>query len=172
MIDLSDTVYIGRITKKHGVRGQVILESDLLADNEDIELEQVFILIEGKPVPFFLEELRPKAANTFIITLTFMDSEEEAQGIIGWNVHANVKAVTSSQTNEYLQWLTYEIFTGKDQKLGVIKNIQSPDTNPLFEVETDTGDTRLIPAHPDMIKSVNRRQKRIIVTLPQGFDEL
>ncbi|NBC82240.1 MAG: hypothetical protein GVY19_02550 [Bacteroidetes bacterium] len=172
MIDLSDKIRIGRILKKHGVQGQVILESDLLADYEEMRPELVFIIIDGKPVPFFLDECRDKTANTFIIGLEFIKSKEEAEEIIGCEVFTTMDKRFSQQSNSSFQYLGYEVFTSDKLKVGLIKNLETPDINPLFKVERENGEMILIPAHPDMIVSANKRKKRLVIKLPDGFDEI
>jgi len=172
MIDLSDKIAIGRIIKKHGVHGQVVLESDLLSDAEEFELELVYIIIDGKPVPFFIEEFRSKTHNTFILKLKFVDSEKDALELNGNMVHAAKSGIRASVDNTSLSLIGFRLYSHEEEFLGVISDIETPDINPLFVVNLPDGSEHLYPAHSDFMVSVDTESKVIIIQLPEGFDRI
>ena len=67
---------IGFTKKCHGVKGElkVIVEEKYLEDF--INTTAIFLMIKGKPVPFFVEKIR--SGNDLILKLEDIDSKETA----------------------------------------------------------------------------------------------
>ncbi|MHB1277757.1 MAG: ribosome maturation factor RimM [Bacteroidia bacterium] len=87
MLRLEDCRLIGRIGKPHGHAGAVKLE--LLPDLEtDLNInEPVFLIIEGKPVPFYMEECN-EAAHPPILHFEDLKSIDQARKLTGFEVFA------------------------------------------------------------------------------------
>lgn len=168
MIDLSNKVRLGSILKTHGVHGELVLESKIITDTEIIEL--VFLEIEGKPVPFFIDTIREKSNQTYIIHFDAVNSESQADLLVHSNVFADETVLPQDNNNGYrpAMFEGYQLSNQQKQIIGAIQVVHESETNPLFEVCIQKQHV-LVPAHPDLIIAVNHRKKSIQLHIPEGL---
>ena len=79
MIRLSEIAEVGRFNKPHGIKGEISVSINTDIDLNDVKC--VIVPIDGIFVPFFLQTVRPKTADTSLITIDGIDSEEKAQDL-------------------------------------------------------------------------------------------
>jgi 16S rRNA processing protein RimM len=172
MLDISDKNYLGKILKVHGVSGEVILQSKALASFEEIEMELVFLLIEGKPVPFFISSFRPKSTETFIVAFDYINTPKQALDIVNATVYADERL--SDKLNEssgFYKYIGYTVYDQNNKNLGVIQEILESTANPLFSIVQDNKES-LIPASEDFILKSYRRKKALHMHIPEGLLDL
>ena len=56
--------------------------------------------------------------------------------------------------------------------VGEIVSVDDSTINLLFEIKTETGGERLIPANENLIKGIDKAQRTIEVEIPDGLLEL
>ena len=172
MIKKEDTYPIGRITKAHGLKGEVVFnfEDDIF---DRVECPYLICEVEGILVPFFMEEYRFKTDSSALMKFEDIDSVEQAQRLLGSEVYFENKYIEEGDADEVS--LNYFIgFTIKDTDgatIGTITGIDDQTENWLFHVETVNADV-LIPAHEDFIIEINHKDKIIEMDLPEGLLDL
>lgn len=172
MIRKEDTYPIGRITKPHGLKGEVVFtfEDDIF---DRTECPYLICEIDGILVPFFMEEYRFKSDSSALVKFEDIDSIDQAQQLIGSEVFFENKYVEEGDAEEVS--LNYFIgFTVTDTDgttIGTITGIDDQTENWLFRVETPSADV-LIPAHEDFIMDINHQDKTIEMDLPEGLLDL
>ncbi|MDR1601690.1 MAG: ribosome maturation factor RimM [Tannerella sp.] len=173
MIRKEDLFQIGRFLKPHGIKGELTLLTDC-----DI-LEQVkspFFVCEmdGIPVPFFTENCRPKGNASVLVKIENVDDETAARRFAGLAVYypRPAPAGDCAQKDEsWSQWKGYVIESNGFGELGVIADVDETTVNTLLHVDCQ-GKKMLIPAVDKWICSVDRREKRLTMSLPEGLTEL
>lgn len=172
MLDISDKVFLGKILKTHGISGDIILQSKTLSAFEDINLELVFIVIDGKPVPFFIQQIRPKSNETFIIQFDHIKSIQQAREICGCEVYADEDLSQEiDQQDGLFKFIGYTLLDHSKNEVGVIHDVIDQTSNILFRVLKDNREW-LIPASDDLIIKSSRRKKTLIMQIPDGLLEL
>ena len=172
MIKKEDTYPIGRITKTHGLKGEVVFnfEDDIF---DRTESPYLICEVDGILVPFFMEEYRFKTDSTALVKFEDIDSVEKAQTLLGSEVYFENKYIEDGNAEEVS--LNYFIgFTIKDTDgnvIGTITGIDDQTENWLFQVETPNADV-LIPAHEDFITDIHHKDKTIEMNLPEGLLDL
>lgn len=172
MIRKEDTYPIGRITKAHGLKGDVVFnfEDDIF---DRVECPYLICEVDGILVPFFMEEYRFKTDSSALVKFEDIDTADQAQQLVGSEVYFENKFVEEGDAEEVS--LNYFIgFTINDtdgQTIGTIRGIDDQTENWLFQVETPTGNV-LIPAHEDFITDINHKDKTIEMNLPEGLLDL
>ncbi|WPC11379.1 hypothetical protein LEQ05_03310 [Riemerella anatipestifer] len=63
-----DCYFLGKITRKHGLSGNVILKLDTDQPEFYNKLESIFVEINGLLVPFFIEKQQWQKSDSKIIT--------------------------------------------------------------------------------------------------------
>lgn len=173
MIDLSDCIELGTITKTHGVHGQVILRLNNLQFEDIIKMEQVFIEIDGLPVPFFIIETSQKSREAVILSIEDIITGEKATELIDSKVFIQKnslnKTVDPSLHSKML--LGYEVVDINHGRLGVLDDIIDFQMNPLFRILNDKKEI-LLPVHHEFVLEIDDKKKKIIVSTPPGLTDL
>ena len=172
MIRKEDTYPIGRITKAHGLKGEVVFnfEDDIF---DRVECPYLICEVDGILVPFFIEEYRFKTDSSALMKFEDIDSVEQAQRLLGSEVYFENKYIEKGDAEEVsLNYFIGFTLTDTDgHTIGKIIGIDDQTENWLFEVETNASNV-LIPAHEDFITDINHKNKTIKMNLPEGLLDL
>ena len=154
MIREEDVYRIGKIGKPHGVNGEVtMMFSDDVFDR--VDAEYVVLMLDGILVPFFFEEYRFRTDETAIVKFCDIDTQEQDSGD---------DDISLSELNGFK--LIDHIY---NKVVGTIYGIDDSTQNILFEVKTESGDELLIPASPELIRSIDAEEHTINMELPEGL---
>lgn len=162
---------LGFISKPHGVTGGATVRTDSDIDDEIFETEWVFLLIEGKPVPFFINDMRDKSDDSIIIEFDDFSSPEEVEAYVGCSVLIadTRKKVRKTPVDEY-NIVGYSILDKKHGELGLIAEMIDIPGNPLLRVEGEN--EFFIPLQADFLLKIDKKKKVLHVDLPEGLINL
>lgn len=168
MIKLSEIAEIGRFNKPHGIKGEISVSVDGNIDLEDVKC--IIVRIDGIFVPFFLKSVRPKTADTSLITIEGIDSEEKAQELTNRDIYILRSDLPEEETDEdglYASDLIgYEINDVTSGEIGVIEDINDSTQNILFIVRTPEGKELYIPVAEEFILSVDPDNETVRTDIP------
>ena len=159
---------IGRITKTYGFEGAVVVRGESGITGEPQHGEPVFVVTDGIPVPFFTRDAYRTTPDTLIISFDDYLTPESVAHLKG----CEVRAESGEDKGDDLDSLEGFILT--DTNSGLSGNITGVIRNPgqLMAVAVIKGEEVLIPLHPDLIISVDRRRKTLKMALPEGLISL
>ena len=173
MIKKEDVYRIGRLGKPHGVQGEIsFMFDDDVFDRSDADY--LVLDIDGILVPFFMEEYRFKGSETAIMKFCDIDSQEQAANLTGCDVYFPRHIADGDEDN--VSWAEIIGFTLADEtsgkEVGAIVHVDDATLNILFSVETPTGEEILIPASDDLITDVDKQERTITMSIPEGLLDL
>ena len=102
MITTDQVIYIGKITRTHGKRGEV----QCLMDNEywdNADATFLILSINNILVPFRVIDWRGKGSDSLIFQLDRFNDEQEAQQIVGYQAYM-LKSDISSEDELLPTW--------------------------------------------------------------------
>ena len=158
---------IGYISKAQGFNGEVlcILETDVELNDH---IRFLFLNLDGKPVPFFIEYKKEKNGG---IVFKFEDVNDEASAkkLSGQRVSIEsdfIKAVKST-----LQWKDLVGYSATDINFGALGTIISVEEFPEQMLATSLvkGKEVLFPLNDNLILDINTEDKIILLDLPEGL---
>ena len=121
-----------------------------------------------------MEEYRFRSDEVALMKFCDIDTEERARELTGTEVY--FPRAIAEESKDELSWAQIIGFKLMDSKTGkVVGEIVSVDDstiNLLFEIKTETGGERLIPANENLIKGIDKAQRTIEVEIPDGLLEL
>jgi len=166
MIRAEEVYKIGRLGRTHGVNGEIsFLFDDDVFDRVDADF--LILEISGILVPFYIEEYRFKSDANAIMKFEDIDTQERARELTGCDVFFPRNLAEGD--DGHLSWAEIVGCTIVDadtnQVVGRVAAVDDSTINILFELEDNT----LIPASEDLITSVDREQRVIVMHLPQGL---
>ncbi len=169
--------YLGYTSKIHGKDGEIIIKPDVDNPEEYKNLESVLIQASKQDktlIPFFLSNSQVLNNGTLRIKIEDIDSVGEAKPYIGKSVYLPLNSLPELTGTKFY---FHEIidFTITDTRLGdvgKIKQVLEYPTQAIFEIVNSDGKEILIPITDDIVIEVDRANKKILVTSPEGLIEL
>lgn len=159
---------IGTLTRTHGVRGEISMSfTDDVWDR--VEANYLFLMVDGLPVPFFLEEWRFRNDTTALLKFQHIDDATRAQEFIGCDVYFPQSLTPATDGNTTYTWRQFTGWLVNDcnaSNIGVIDRVDDSTANTLFEI----GGT-LIPAAEPLIERIDPNTRTIYMKIPEGLFE-
>ncbi|MEM7106666.1 MAG: ribosome maturation factor RimM [Bacteroidota bacterium] len=160
---------LGYVIKRHGLKGELTIFLDVDNPQEYIELESVFVKIDGKLVPFFIEDFNIRGGKA-VVRLEGVHSTDQADELKGAELYLPLTMLprlegTSFYYHEIIGFTVMDEIVGR---LGSVKVVYTNSAQELLAVIQDHKEI-LIPIANDTIKSIDREKSEILVNLPVGL---
>ena len=168
-----DCFYLGKIAKKFSFKGEVLIYLDTDEPELYENMESVFVEFNKNLVPFFIENSSLHKNDFLRVQFEDVDSEEEADSIIGCEVYLPLSMLPKLEGNKFYfhEVIGFEI---EDQRLGVfgkIVSINDTSAQALFEVVNGSVEI-LVPMIDQFLVKIDRENKKVIMNLPEGLVEM
>ena len=159
---------IGRLGKAHGVKGEVtFMFDDDIFDRADADY--LILEVDGILVPFFMEEYRFRTDSTALVKFDGIDTQERARELTNCDVYFPRALADDDEELTYASLAGFSLVDAVSGKtVGRIASIDDQTANILFELEDGT----LVPAHEELIAGIDKQQRQIMITLPEGILDL
>jgi len=168
-----DCFYLGNIVSKYSFKGEVLVKLD--TDDPEIyeNMESVFVSLGNNLVPFFIKRCRLHKSNLLRIDFEEVKSESDADRIMKSGLYLPLTMLPKLTGNKfyYHEIIGFAMIDSVHGDIGIIQSVNDTTAQALFEVEKD-GVQLLIPISDDIITKVDRENKRILVTTPEGLVDL
>ena len=160
---------LGHVIKRHGLKGEVSIFLDVDDPNQYSELESVFILMDGKLIPFFINSLSLKG-NKAVVHFEDLDTVEQADEIKGKELYLPLSVLPELEGTQfyYHEVVGFTVLDEYKRELGEVKDIYSSTAQELLAIDRN-GKEILVPIVDQTILNVDREQKCIEVHLPEGL---
>lgn len=172
MIKKEDVYQIGKLTKAHGLKGEMNFQfTDDIWDQ--IESDYLICEVDGILVPFFLEEYRFRSESTALVKFEDLDSADAVQFLVNSEVFFEKKFQQELDEDEVSlnYFIGFRMVEG-DEEIGTIVAIDDNTENWLFIVERPNGEEVMIPAHEEFIAEIKQEEKTMVMDLPLGLLDL
>ncbi len=166
-------VSLGTIGKCHGFKGELslIIDNPELTDPLKLKATFIFLILEGLPVPFFVEEVGEKKGIT-VLKIETIDTEAEARKLNGIKVKMERQRPKKViPVNEKPQWMDLRGYIVHDSTYGELGPIVEVQEYPMQYIAKCmvSGKEVLFPLHEEMILDIDEEKRRIETELPDGL---
>lgn len=164
-----DCYLLGKITRRHGLAGNVILKLDTDQPELYNKLESIFVEINGLLVPFFIERLAWSKNDA--LNLAFKNSSETlVDQSLGKSVYLPLATLPklSGKQFYYHEIIGFDILDQDGKECGVIRSVNDQTAQNYFVTNLD-GKEVVIPIIKDWILEVDREERFIKMQLPEGL---
>lgn len=163
---MATSYYIGYLAKTHGYKGNILIKLDTpLTEELNIE-EPIFLEINQRLVPFFMEELTQNP-DSLIVKLEDIDSDETARTYLGSKIYLELDIAEDAEVTLAVV-IGFTVIDTNLGKLGTITDFIKNKDNNLLEMDYK-GKEIYIPANLDIINEIVADRQEILVTLPTGL---
>jgi len=164
-----DCYYLGKITRRHGLAGNVILKLDTDQPELYNKLESIFVEINGLLVPFFIE--KSSWSKLDALNLAFKNSSEAlVDQSLNKDVYLPLSSLPKLTGNQfyYHEIIGFEIIDQDGNNCGVIRSVNDQTAQNYFVTNLD-GKEVVVPIIKDWILEVDREERIIKMNLPEGL---
>jgi 16S rRNA processing protein RimM len=160
---------IGKLIATYGLKGEVILKHNLGKKTSLKNLEAFFV--EEKTdafLPYFIESTKIKNDKEIYIKLEGIDSKEAAHKIIQneiWLLEDDFKKFAAGSAP--ISLLGFTIING-EKELGEILEVIEQPHQLLCRILLNSNEA-LIPVHQDSLEKIDKKNRKVFVTLPDGL---
>jgi 16S rRNA processing protein RimM len=158
-----DLKKIGYFSKTHGVKGQLILKSDL--DFYFEEVNAFFIDSGGSKAPYFVSEIND-SNNGIMVLLEEVTSVEKAKTLIGKKVFIDAQFIAEDQ--ETIDWIGFELIDSAHGSLGEITGVSDNGHQVIVSVLYKNKEI-ILPLVDDFIEKIDEGSKKIFFNAPEGL---
>jgi 16S rRNA processing protein RimM len=168
----ANCIILGKITKVHGFEGAVTVKTEINLSENIPHGEPVFIEIDGRPVPFFVEDTDSPRPGIINIKFDDYNSSEMVKEFVGCNVLLSGLTATDNIDEDLSELPGFTVLSVEGDIIGIISKIIPNPGQLLLEITSPKGKTLLIPLHEDLISDINNDRKTITMVIPEGLTEI
>ncbi|MEM6360154.1 MAG: ribosome maturation factor RimM [Bacteroidota bacterium] len=160
---------LGYVIKRHGLKGELSIFLDVDDPEGYSKLESVFVSIDGKLVPFFIERISVKGDRA-VVQFEDVNSVDQADELKGCELFLPLTMLPKLEGTSfyYHEIIGFQVIDEVFGKVGRIKDIYTGSGQELLAVMRNDKEI-LVPVADDTIKSVDREKAEILVNLPAGL---
>ena len=168
-----DCFYLGKVVKKYSFKGELLVKLDTDDPSIYTRMESVFIDKNKSLIPFFIERSSLHKSTLLRVKFEDIDSEEDADKLLKSELYLPLEFLPQLTGNKFYY---HEIvgFEAEDLSfglVGIVKGVNDTTNQAILEIDRK-GSEILIPLIDDFIKSVDRKEKKIILEVPEGLIDI
>lgn len=159
---------LGYVLKTHGLKGELVLVIDADNPQEYSEMESVFVEVNKKLVPFFIDHIQLNADKA-IIKFEEVDSIDQAKSFKGARIFLPLDVLPELEDGYYFHELIgFQVEDSKEGKLGIISGVFDAGSQDLIGMQYQEKEV-LIPLTDEVVTKVDKKTKTIHTSLPDGL---
>lgn len=168
-MNIGECFQLGYVIKKHGLSGEVNILLDVDVPQEYQNLESVFVEINDKLVPFFIESISIKG-NKAIVRFEDVNTAEQADELKGKGLFLPLTVLPELDDDKfyYHQIISYHVMDVTAGDIGTIKDVYTSPKQDLLAIDHQ-GKEVLVPINDEIIGKVDHESKILNVDLPEGL---
>ena len=172
---MSDRIAVGVIRKAHGVRGEASVEPWTDSADRFTELDRVTLVSpdESSTREVTIETARVHGGRA-LVKFSGVDTPEDVQTLQGWTVEIPEDEARELEEDEYFlhDLVGLTLFDANGKERGVVKDVIEGGGGLLLLIARADGKTFELPFAADLCTEINLAEKRMVVALPEGLDDL
>ncbi len=173
-MNLADCFLLGFVSRTFGYKGECLAHFDVDDPQDYHQLESVFLLLEGKLIPFFIEHIGFKPhSREAIIRFQGVDEEEKAARLCGKEMYLPLAVLPPlSGKRFYFHEITgFAVVDRHRGPIGEVRDVLDLPGNPVLLVQYQQWEI-MIPARDEVIERIDRDKRILHIHAPEGLIDL
>ncbi len=168
----NDCFFFGKITKTHGLKGEITVKLDVANPGDFKDLRYVLIEDRGNLIPYFIENQKING-DKMIVQLQDVKKVEQAVAFMGKAVFLPNELMPELDEDDFYfkEIVGFKMIDALKGEIGEISDILEYPTQAVIQVMKD-GKEILIPIHDDIIQKVDKKAKTLTVKTPEGLIDM
>lgn len=170
----ADCYHLGYVSKLHGFKGEVSLFLDVTDASIYKKLDLVYIDINGNLTPFIIEKITLTPKGFAYVKLEGINSDDEATFLLKKQLYLPESTLPKLSGKDFYdhEIVGFKVFDEEYGEVGIMEQVIDLPINPLFQVTHLQGKEILIPLRKEFITKIDRENKAIYLTIPEGLIDL
>ncbi len=173
-MNLDDCFYLGKITKCFGYEGEVVIYLDVDNPGAYHRMESVFLWLNKKLVPFFIEKVKIKPnSNEAVVKFSGTNTKDEALRLTNIELYLPISHLPALKGKSFYfhEVIDFEVIDSNKGSIGKIMQVIEYPSNPIFQIFKGKKEV-LVPATKDIINNIDRVGRTIHITAPEGLIDI
>ena len=168
-----DFYYLGKVIKTYGNKGHVMVILDVDDPKVYLNMESVYLDLQGERIPFFIEELELKHNKKAIIRFQDVNSIEDGDIYAGLEMYLPVAQLPPLDGDQFYfhEIKGFRVIDLKHGDIGVIEDILELPLQSLFQIRSGEREI-LVPVVDEVIIKVDRENRILEIEAPEGLIEI
>jgi 16S rRNA processing protein RimM len=164
MITKEELFQAGKITRTHGVMGEMVCmgNTDVLDECSYLELN-----MDGLFVPFFIASRRYQNNTSWLIQLEGIESEQKAKNLVGKEIFLPLAWQEDAEQVSYAYFVDFEVYNN-NELVGTIVEVNDQTENVLFCIETEKG-ICMVPAVEAFMVDIDHKSRKLYMDFPEAL---
>lgn len=172
---MPDRIAVGVIRRAHGVRGEASIEPWTDSVERFTELESVTLVSpdESSTREVRIESVREHGERA-LVKFAGIETPEDVQTLQNWTVEIPEGEARELEEDEYFlhDLIGLTLFDADGKERGVVTDLFEGGGGLLLNVKRADGREFEVPFAADLCTEINLAEKRMVVALPEGLDDL
>ena len=164
---------IGQIVNSYGIKGEVkvVPFTDNIKRFDD--LKEVYVVTNNELKTFKIENVKYHK-NNVLIKFVGIDNINDAEKYRNCYLKINRKDAVKLPEDTYfiVDLIGLKVYTEKEELLGTLVDVFPTGSNDVYVVKDELGKQKLLPAIAEVIKKVDIENKKMVVNLIEGLENL
>ena len=163
-------IKIGKVTRLHGFKGELSLKLDSDYAVLFEELDHIFLEIDKKAVPFFIDTVRFTSQGYALVYFDGVSDQSSAERLRGASIWMDEEAVPDDFVKEdsLTDLIGYEVIDHNEGSIGKVTTVVEHPGNSFLVIAREDGDI-LIPISDGIIKNIDSKGLKIEIEAPEGL---
>ena len=172
MMTKNECFFFGKVTKTHGLKGEITIKLDVVNPADFKDLRYLLIEDRGNLIPYFIENQKINGDKMFV-RLQDVKTMEQAVVFLGKGVFLPNELLPELDDNDFYfkEIIGFTLIDEAKGEVGQISDVLEYPTQSVIQVMKD-GKEILIPIHDDIIKKVNKKDKILNINAPEGLIDM
>ena len=168
----NDCFFFGKITKTHGLKGEITVKLDVANPEDFKDLRYLLIEDRGNLIPYFIENQKIND-DKMIVRLQDVKKVEQAVAFMGKAVFLPNEFMPELEDDDfyYKEIVGFKMVDTQKGEIGEISDVLEYPTQAVIQVMKDEKEI-LIPIHDDIIQKVDKKAKILTVKAPEGLIDM
>ncbi|CAN5874615.1 ribosome maturation factor RimM [soil metagenome] len=171
-VEKNNCFLLGYTARASGVLGEVVIEIDVDDPSRYKKLDSLFLEMHGSLVPFFVKATKLNGSS-LTVKLDGIDKPDDTRGILKCSVFLPLDKLAPLDDKRfyYHEIVGYEVIDERFGVVGIAEEILDRMMQPVIKIRSGK-DEVMIPLAEGAVKKVDRTEKKLYVSSPEGLIEL
>jgi 16S rRNA processing protein RimM len=172
-VNWDDLALVGRIARAHGIRGQVVVDSETDFPRERFALGSELFVRRGSVVEALTVTSVRFQGERPVLGFAGIDTMNAAAELAGTELRIAVESLAPLPAGTFYRHdlVGCTVMTSSGDEIGVVRKVEGAKDGSRLVVDSPRGEL-LIPLAAEICSGVDVRAKRVVVDPPEGLLEL
>ena len=168
-----DCFYLGTVVAKYSFKGEVLIKLDTDDPETYLSIQSFLLEDESGLIPYFTTKVQFHKSQLLRVSVEGVKSEKQADLMIGKSVYLPLDQLPKLDEDQFYfhEIIGFEVIDSLQGQIGTITGVNDRSSQVLLEVEYNHRQN-LIPLVEELIQQLDKQQKQLYLTIPEGLLDL